>query len=67
MSPSSSPGPELDDDDVIEEMSKHGKPFASTAKGQKHKSISDMVHDEGELMRVTRVKIAEVQAKEKTE
>jgi hypothetical protein len=38
----------------------------STVKGQKRKSISDMVHDEGELIRVTRVKIAEVQAKEKT-
>jgi hypothetical protein len=46
-------------------MSKHGK--HSTVKGQKRKSISDMVHDQGELIRVTRVKIAEVQAKEKTE
>lgn len=60
--------PGLDDNDVIEaEMPKHGKPFASVTKGQKRKSISDMVCDESELMQVTRVKIAEVQAKEKTE
>jgi hypothetical protein len=67
--PPDSPGlAELDDNDVAKvEMSKHGKCFVSPVKGQKRKSISDMVRDEGELIRVTRVKIAEVQAKEKTE
>ena len=58
----------LDDDDLVKvEIPKCSKPFASVAKGQKRKSISDMVRDEGELIRVTRVKIAGVQAKEKTE
>jgi hypothetical protein len=58
----------LDDSDVVEvEMSKHGKHFASAVRGQKHKSISDMIYDEGELIQVTQVKIAKVQAKEKTE
>ena len=57
----------FDDDDVGAEMSKPSKPSASVIRGQKHKSISDMVRDESELMQITQVKIAEVQAKEKTE
>jgi hypothetical protein len=66
LSPPDSPtgSPALDDNGV--EMSKPNKPFASAVKGQKCKSISDMVCDESELIRVTRIKIAEVQAKEKT-
>jgi hypothetical protein len=64
-SPTGSPA--LDDNDVVEvEMSKPDKPFASAVKGQKRKSISDMVRDESELIQVTRIKIAEVQANEKT-
>jgi len=39
---------------------------ASPIKGQKWKTISDMVWDESEHIRVTRIKIVEVQAKEKT-
>jgi hypothetical protein len=39
---------------------------ASTMKGQKCKTISDMVQEESEHIRVTRIKIAEFQAKEKT-
>jgi hypothetical protein len=35
-------------------------------KGQKRKTISDMVQEESEHIRVTRIKIAEFQAKEKT-
>jgi hypothetical protein len=42
------------------------KVTTSTMKGQKRKTISEMVRDESEHVRVTRIKIAEVQAKEKT-
>jgi hypothetical protein len=69
LSPPDSPtgSPALDDNDVVEvEMSKPDKPFASAVKSQKHKSISDMVHNESELIWVTQIKFAEVQAKEKT-
>lgn len=36
------------------------KPLASTMKGQKRKTISEMVQDESEHIRVSRIKIAEV-------
>ena len=65
-SPAGSSGP-FDDDDVGAEMFKPSKPSASVIRGQKRKSISDMVRDESELMQITWVKIAEVQAKEKME
>ena len=51
-SPTGSSGP-FNDDDVKAEMSKPSKPSASVIRGQKCKSISDMVHDESELMRIT--------------
>ena len=51
-SPAGSSGP-FDDNDVGAEMSKPSKPSASVIRGKKCKSISDMVHDESELMRIT--------------
>jgi hypothetical protein len=61
--------PGFDDHDANLEM-ETSKPSieltSSTTKSQKCKTISDMVQDESEHIRVTCIKIAKVQAKEKT-
>lgn len=59
--------PGFDDHDAeIEVVTPGPKPSASAAKGQKRKTVSDMVWSESEHIRLTRIKIAEVYAKEKT-
>jgi hypothetical protein len=58
--------PGFDDHDTEIEVETSTKTPTSAVKGRKRKTISDMIWDESEHIRLTRIKIAEVYAKEKT-